>query len=160
MQFPTRFTTHTDPVLTSIDFFVQQVSNIVKKLDPNKAYGHEKINIHMSKLSRCFATIFKNCFDERIFPNYLKKANVLSIHTKNDKQIVTNYRSVSLLPVCSKIFEQIIYDAMYKYISDINLLSPDQSGFRTGDSCITQLLPNTHDIYYSFDKDLKQEQYF
>ena len=30
-------------------------------------------------------------------------------------------------------------------------MSPNQSGFRRGDSCIYQLLSITHDIYYSFD---------
>ena len=45
-QLPTRFTTHTNSVLTSIDFLVEQVSNI-KKLDPNKAHGHGKIRIHV-----------------------------------------------------------------------------------------------------------------
>ena len=29
---------------------------------------------------------------------------------------------------------------------------PNQSGFRTGDSYINQLLSITHDIYYSFDE--------
>ena len=44
-QLPTRFTTHTDSILMSIDFSVEQVSNIIKKLDPNKAHGHDKISI-------------------------------------------------------------------------------------------------------------------
>ena len=86
-QLPTRFTTHTDSILTSIDFFVEQVSNIIKKLGPNKVHGHGKISIRMLKLcrdsiNRPLATIFKNCFNERIFPNDWKKANVVSIHKK------------------------------------------------------------------------------
>ena len=48
-QLPTRFTTHTESVLTSVDFSVEQVSNIFKKLDPNKAHGHHKISIVMLK---------------------------------------------------------------------------------------------------------------
>ena len=41
-KLPTRFTVHTDSVLTSIDFSVEQVTSIIKKLDPNKAHGHGK----------------------------------------------------------------------------------------------------------------------
>ena len=100
------------PILffTDSDFSVEQISNIIKKLDPNKAHGHAKISKRMLKLcgdsiNRPLATIFKNCFNERIFPNDWKKANGVAIHKKNDKQIVTNYRLASLLPVCSKIFE-------------------------------------------------------
>ena len=44
---------------------------------------------------------------------------------------------------------------MYKHISDNNLLSPNQSGFRTGDLCINQLLSNTYDIFHCFDGGMK-----
>ena len=104
--------------------------------------------------------IFKNCLKEDIFPNEWKKANVTLIHTKNDKQILSNYRLVSLLPVCSKIFERLIYNSMYKHISDNNLLSPNQSGFRTGDSCINQLLSITYDIFHCFDKGMETRVIF
>ena len=49
---------------------------------------------------------------------------------------------------------------MYKYISDNNHLSPNQSGFRTGDSCINQLLSITHDIYHSFDEGFETRAIF
>ena len=73
--------------LTSIDSSVEQISNIIKKPDPNKAHGHDKISICLLKLcrdsiNRPLATIFKNCFNERIFPNDCKKANVVPIHNK------------------------------------------------------------------------------
>ena len=72
-----------------------------------------------------------------------------------DKQNIKNYRPVSLLPICSKIFERIIYDNMLKYFLDNNLISPKQPGVRPGDSCINQLLSITHDIFTSFDNGLK-----
>ena len=50
---------------------------------------------------------------------------------KQDKQILSSYRPVSLLPVCTKTFEHLIYNSMYQHISDNNLLSPSQSGFCT-----------------------------
>ena len=80
-----------------------------------------------------------------------KRANIVPIHKKNDKQIVSNYRPVSLLPICSKIFEKLIFNELFKFFEDNNLLSKHQSGFRPGDSCIYQLLAITHDIFSSFD---------
>ena len=44
---------------------------------------------------------------------------------------------------------------MLKYFLDNNLVSPKQSGFRPGDSCINQLLSITPDIFTSFDKALE-----
>ena len=40
---------------------------------------------------------------------------------------------------------------MYEYFIENELISPSQSGFKPGDSCINQLLSITHDIYQSFD---------
>ena len=44
---------------------------------------------------------------------------------------------------------------MYKYVSDNSLLSSNQSGFCTGDSCINQLLSITYDIFHCFDGGMK-----
>ena len=49
---------------------------------------------------------------------------------------------------------------MYKYISDNNLLSPNQSDFLTGDSYINQLLSITHYIYHSFDEGFETRAIF
>ena len=49
---------------------------------------------------------------------------------------------------------------MYKHISDNNLLSPNQSGFRTGDSCINQLLSITYDIFHCFDEGMETRAIF
>ena len=62
-----------------------------------------------------------------------------------------NYRPVTLLSIPSKIFEKCIYDAIYSYFEDHLLFSPCQSGFRAKDSCISQLLSITHEIFSSFD---------
>ena len=40
---------------------------------------------------------------------------------------------------------------MYNYFESSNLLSSCQSGFRKNDSCISQLLAITHEIYKNFD---------
>ena len=58
---------------------------------------------------------------------------------------------MSLLPVCGKCFEKCIYNYLYSYLESNNILSKSQSGFRRGDSCISQLLAITHEIYSNFD---------
>ena len=59
----------------------------------------------------------------------MNEKSLLYRSQKNDKEILSSYRSVSLLPVCSETFERLIYNSVYKHISDNNLLSPNQSGF-------------------------------
>ena len=64
--------------------------------------------------------------------------------------MIKHYRLVSLLPICSKIFEKVILNWLFKYLDDTNLLTSNQSGFRPGDSCVHQLLSITHEIYKAF----------
>ena len=69
----------------------------------------------------------------------------------NDKRDFHDYRPISLLPIFSKVFEKIIYNKMYVFFQNEQLLNPNQSGFLPSDSCINQLLSITHDIFQSFD---------
>ena len=61
------------------------------------------------------------------------------------KQILKNYRPVSLLPICGKVFERLIYNSLFEYFIENDLISPNQSGFKPGDSCTNQLISITHE---------------
>ena len=63
----------------------------------------------------------------------VKKAYVVPIHKKGDKQTLKDYRPVSLLPICSKIFERLLYNEMFGFFLDKDLISANQSGFKPGD---------------------------
>ena len=104
--------------------------------------------------------IFTSCPETGVFPIHCKKGNVVPIHKKESKQFVKNYRPVSLLPICEKIFERLIYNEVYPYLIDNNLISSHQSGFKGVDSCINQLLSITHEIYKSFDESFKPTECF
>ena len=60
-----------------------------------------------------------------------------------------------MLPICSKIFERLLFNKLYKFFNENDLLSSNQSGFQPGDSCINQLLSITHEICQSFENDLE-----
>ena len=63
-------------------------------------------------ICRPLSIIFKTCLRTCIFPLEWKKANIVPIHKKGDKQTVLNYRPVSLLPICGKMFERLLYNEM------------------------------------------------
>ena len=58
---------------------------------------------------------------------------------------------VSLLPICGKIYERILYNPLFLYLESNNLLTPHQSRFRPNDFCIYQRLSIVHGIYADFD---------
>ena len=78
--------------------------------------------------------ICKLSFRTGIFPDELKIANVVPIFKSGDVMIFSNYRPVSVLPICSKIIERLIYNRLLKYINDNNLFYKFQFGFQKGRS--------------------------
>ena len=146
----------TNERLSSVVFDDHDIIKIIRALNINKSHGHDDISIRMIKicdsaLVKPLSIIFHNCIKSGSFPYTWKKSNVIPVHKKNDKQLINNYRPVSLLPIFGKIFERIIFNNIYKYLDEHNLLNPNQSGFRPKDSCVYQLLEITHNIFSSFD---------
>ena len=84
-------------------------------------------------------------------PNTWKKSNVVPIHRKGYKQVVNNYRPVSLLLVLGKKLERLNFNSLFEFLHENSLLNENQSGFRSSDSCEYQHLSIVHDIYVSFD---------
>ena len=96
-------------------------------------------------------SIYRKCVSHGYFPQKWKMANVIPIHKKNEKNLANNYRPISLLPICGKIFEKLIFENIYPYIFSDNFIYDNQSGYKRGDSTIKQLLAITHDIHQAFD---------
>ena len=55
------------------------------------------------------------------------------------------------MPIFGKIFEKNIFNKIYSFLLEEKLLNPNQSGFRTSDSCTNQLLAITHEIFEACD---------
>ena len=118
---PSQLTLLTENLLANCHFSKKDILQIIRNLDSNKANGHDMISIPMLKLcgdSICKppVLIFKTCLRNGRFPLKWKKANVVPIHKKGNKQTIKNYRPVSLLPICGKIFERLLYDTMFDFI--------------------------------------------
>ena len=87
----------TNESLGTIHFSNNDILNIIRNLDPNKAHGHDMISIIMAKIcddSICkpLKLIFQSCVES-------SKLRV----SKGDKQILKNYRPISLLPITGKL---------------------------------------------------------
>ena len=147
----------TNSVLSNIVIKQDEIISIILKQGLHKAHGCDNVSMAMLKLcpkeiAIPLTLIFQKCIDTGKFPDSWKLANVQPIHKKNDRQLKSNYRPISLLPLCGKIFEKIIFDQVYAFLDKNKLISTKQSGFRPGDSCIYQLISITSDIYRNFEK--------
>ena len=107
----------------------------------------------MLKIGGCaiykpLAIICKQCVDTGIFSSEWKKGNIVPILKKGDKQTLKIYRPVSLLPICGKILDQVMFNKIFKFFIE-NELTRQTS---LGDFCVNQLVSITHEIYKYFDE--------
>ena len=54
--------------------------------------------------------LFQNSVKSSHYSDIWKKSNIIPAHKKNDKQLIQNYRPISLLPVFAKIFEKAVFN--------------------------------------------------
>ena len=76
--------------------------------------------------------LFNLSIEKGVFPDDLKIARVTPICTGEDSSDVSNYRPISVLPYFSKILEPIMYNRLYKYLIENNILYSKQFVFQNG----------------------------
>ena len=116
-SIPANISFETDERLSTFEICSSDIVKIIRSLDSNKAHGHDEISIRMikicaSSISKPLAILFRNCLESECFPKEWKKGNIVPVHKKHDKQLIKNYWPVSLLPICSKIFEKVIFNSL------------------------------------------------
>ena len=82
--------------------------NIINNLNPNKACGYHNISSYFLRvgaeiLAPILSVYFELALELGIFPQIFKTAKVIPIHKPGNKQLVQNYRLISLPPCLSKI---------------------------------------------------------
>ena len=134
-ELPSDICKKTDKSILTVTFTSDAIATLIQNLDANKAHGHDLLSIQMLKLcgkSICkpLDLILQSCIKHGEFPTKWEKANVVPVHKKSDKQVLKNYRPTSLLPICGKIFERLLYSRLYEYFIENELISSSQSGFK------------------------------
>ena len=94
--------------LSTLDFNEEELIKIIRNLNVHKAHGHNDISIRMIKMCdksilKPLILLFENS-TKSSYPDIWNKSNIAPVHKKNDKQLVTNYRPISLLPIFGKNF--------------------------------------------------------
>ena len=112
-----------------------EIENIISSLDSNKSVGPNSIPTKILKLlkndiSSQLSEIFYISFSPGVFPSILKTAKVIPVHKKDSKLDFSNYIPISLLSNDEKILERLMYNRIYKFLSDNNLMYSLQFGVR------------------------------
>ena len=87
-----------------------------------------------------------------IFPDDWKCAKVTPLFKQGGTCGLNNYRPVSVISVIAKVFERIVYDQLYNFLSNEDIISTHQSSFRSLHSTITVLLEATDNWAFNIDR--------
>ena len=67
-------------------------------------------------VSSPLAHIINLSISNGIVPDEMKIARVIPLYKSGDRELIVNYRPVSILPSFSKFFERVIYNRLINYI--------------------------------------------
>ena len=90
-------------------------------------------------ISPILSVLYNNHMREGVFPSIFKTAKVTPIYKKDNRECIENYRPVSILAIFGKIFEKLIYNRLYKFLSANGILHDEQFGFRKNHSTVHAL---------------------
>ena len=118
-----------------------EIDEIIHDLNPNKSSDMSPRILKLFKgvLSPTLAILFNNCMYGGVFPDVLKVARVIPLFKNGDRNNVSNYRPISLLPVISKIFEKLIHKRLVNFLDAHQVIYRKQFGFRKKHSTIHAL---------------------
>ena len=77
-----------------------------------------------------------------------------SLHKSVPRNLLDNYRPISILPAISKVFEKTLYKQLFNNLNANNLISKFQFGFRPLHSTADTLLHSTNEWYSNMDHGL------
>ncbi|BHF59460.1 hypothetical protein SprV_0100241900 [Sparganum proliferum] len=92
------------------------------------------------EMCKPLSLIFQTSFVTGCLPSDWKSATITPLFKGGSRASANNYRPVSLTTICCKITQKIIKKALMQFLEQHNLLSDAQHSFRSGRSCLTNLL--------------------
>ena len=97
----------------------REIISTTNSLPMKKSVGHDNILVTFIKLvvriiAPFLIKVIIASFELGMFPNILKIAKVNPIYKSGDKQIVNNYRRISLLTTFSKIYKKLIFNRFFQ----------------------------------------------
>ena len=123
----------------------ENVLQVIKNLRSDCSTGADQIPTRFIKmvvecLAVPLASIINNCIAKAYFPKQWKIARVSTVPKIDNPVSNDQLRSISVLPVLSKVFEKLVAIQMTNYADHAHLLHDRISAFRKGHSTTTALL--------------------
>ena len=135
---------------------VTELSEIILSLN-NSSPGWDGLDTNIIKklfglIVHPLVYVINLCIEQGSFPKELKIAKIIPIYKSSDKQLITNYRPISVLPVFSKLFERVLHNRLLSFVDCKNIIYDYQFGFRRNHATNSALIILTDKIIQSLSK--------
>ena len=114
---------------TETNFSFHMIDNtatvrMIKSMKMSQSKGHDGIFSELIKLintdiSSSITVIINQALTSGIFHDKLKIAKITPIFKNGNKNLICNYRSISVLPVIAKVFETVLQEQLTEYFITI-----------------------------------------
>ena len=137
-----------------LSFTIADIVEAIDEIKPSAAAGPDDIPVLLLKnckhaIAEPIHIIWQHSISTGTVPEFYKTSHIAPLHKKGSRAIPSNYRPISLTSHIIKIYERVLRKQMVVYLEGNNLLCKKQHGFRSGKSCLTQLLHHYDDIIES-----------
>ena len=153
--------THFDDRFLNEDISLTEVREAIGHLKGNKAAGPDgiipEVFIHSSEIISSFLVLlFNKIFSSGQYPLAWTEALIQPIHKRGDINLPDNYRGISLLNICAKLYSHIIDKRLSRFVEDNDILGEIQAGFRKDHSTIDYIFS----LFSLIQKHLLKKQKF
>ena len=113
--------------MTWINVTCPRVAKLLVSLCPSKAIGPDQLPTYLlrdyaEELTQILQVFFQQSLDTGMVPTDWKTANVATIYKKGNKNMVSNYRPVSLTSVSCNFLEHIAFRAIIDHVAFYKIL--------------------------------------
>ncbi len=155
-----QWSTTTPPTHTQtndVNFERTDIEEAIKEINMYAAAGPDGVppvllKQSASTLSIPLHMIWRKSLDTGEIPKLLKHGLITPIYKSGPKTEPKNYRPVALTSHIIKIFERILVKQLTNYLSEHSLYNEGQHGFRSGRSCVSQLLQHRMNILRALEE--------
>lgn len=149
---PSEKFTWTPIILKDIQHSINKLSN--SKTEDYYGLSNFIVKSIAKEIQMPLLSLSNRVLDEGTFPECLKLTVTLPVYKKGDKNLRSNYRPISIVPIISKIIENCMHKQIYKYFECHKLLNEQQFGFRSELSTVKAVESLVNNVYEGFENRL------
>ena len=148
--------------LSNIEIKEEDFREAITSLSTNAAAGPDGFPAILLKkckenLAKPLTLLWRKSLSDGVVPDKLKTALITPIHKGDSKSIAANYRPIALTSHLIKLFEKVLRKHIILHMNSNNLFNDSQHGFRSGRSCLSQLLEHFDTVLSILDDEMNAD---